>query len=56
MSRAMYLKRLEQDLSASKKVINELTQEIYELREQLKTEHQVQSTYGSNQRRISMGS
>lgn len=37
MSRANYLKHLEHDLDASKKIINDLVQEVYELREHLKT-------------------
>lgn len=36
MSRATYVKHLEQIADASKKTINDLTREVYELREQLK--------------------
>jgi dynactin complex subunit len=36
MSRATYLKHLEHDLNASKKIINDLCSELHELREQLK--------------------
>jgi DNA polymerase III delta subunit len=37
LSRARYLKALERDLNASRKIIDDLTQENYELREVLKT-------------------
>jgi hypothetical protein len=37
LSRAKYLKTLERDLNASRKIIDDLTQENYELREVLKT-------------------
>lgn len=36
MTRALYIKHLEHDIEASKKAINDLIQENYELREQLK--------------------
>jgi len=36
MSRADYIKHLEHDINASRKTIDELVHEIYELKEQLK--------------------
>ena len=36
MSRANYVKRLEHDLEASKKIIDELIREIYELNQKIK--------------------
>ena len=36
MSRANYVKHLEKYMDASRKTINDLTREVYELREQLK--------------------
>jgi predicted RNase H-like nuclease (RuvC/YqgF family) len=40
MSRATYVKHLEHDLTASKKIINDLCSELHELREQLKVVQQ----------------
>jgi hypothetical protein len=40
MSRANYVKHLEHDIDASRKTINELAREIFELREQLKSKIQ----------------
>ena len=39
MSRANYVKHLEHDIHASRRTIDELAKEIYELREQLKNQH-----------------
>jgi len=50
MSRATYVKQLEQIADASKKTINDLTREVYELREQLKLKAQ-QPTNGRTEQK-----
>jgi hypothetical protein len=47
MSRATYVKHLEHDLEASKRAIDELTQENHQLREYLKTVTTQKSTHES---------
>ena len=44
MSRSDYVKHLEHDLSASQKIINDLVQELHEVREQLKYANANEST------------
>jgi hypothetical protein len=50
MSRANYVKQLEHIADASKKAIDDLTREVYELREQLKTTKQLPNEQRSYQK------
>lgn len=53
MSRATYVKHLEKYMDASRKTINDLTREVYELREQLKGKITQQNANGNAQQQKS---